>query len=477
MASIGNLVVNITANAVPLVKGLKAATVAVGAFAATTKTMATAAVTTFGAAAVRAFTSMGDEMTKMSDRTGVSVEALGKLKHAAEQSDASFESLGNALKFQGKFLLSLKHGSKEAQRTLAELGLSSAMLQGMSPERQFKTFAQAISQISDPGERAALAMQIFGKGAAELLPLLKTGADGISALEAEAESLGIITTEQAQAATALGDAFANLWRTVKMVMFNIGAMLAPYIVPLINGIISGIMDLRVVWNATTDFLSKRWQDLLGEWYERNVAFFEWLPKAVKVAASNVGIAFQNIATAYNNMLTDMLNKSTRKFVEMAYQAGVIDKKTRDAAMGMQSLAESKQQKGAMKGFQALPELNLPTAVASEMGDAIGKALEDDRAKRKAIAAAQPGIVPELDADGNSIAGAATGRKGGKEGLGAVKRGSEEAFRLLSDILYGDKNDTKEQTKLLLKPLNKIAEKLVPNQIALPVIDLFPGGAK
>jgi hypothetical protein len=53
--------------------------------------------------------------------------------------------------------------------TFAGLGLNLSDLSKMSPEAQFAAIGNAISQIQDPAQRAAVAMQIFGKSGGELL--------------------------------------------------------------------------------------------------------------------------------------------------------------------------------------------------------------------------------------------------------------------------------------------------------------------
>ena len=56
------------------------------------------------AAGVQTFTDWGDELAKMSDRTGISVASLSELTHAALQSGASIEELENAVKLLQKNL-------------------------------------------------------------------------------------------------------------------------------------------------------------------------------------------------------------------------------------------------------------------------------------------------------------------------------------------------------------------------------------
>jgi hypothetical protein len=169
---------------------------------------------------VRTFASVGDALDKAAARTGLSVEALSELGFAAEQSGADLETL--------------EVGIRSMQRAIAS-GLAGPGLAGMTPEEQFLTLAERISRVEDPTQRAALAMQVFGKSGQRLIPLLASGAKGIAALRREARALGLsISTEQAKDAAAFTDAWNRLTRTIKAAVFALGGALAPTITDLLG---------------------------------------------------------------------------------------------------------------------------------------------------------------------------------------------------------------------------------------------------
>ena len=64
-------------------------------------------------------------------------------------------------------------GSDHARDTLFQLGLSMADLRKLSPEDQFTLIADRLSKVENTTRRAALAMEIFGRGGTELLPMLE----------------------------------------------------------------------------------------------------------------------------------------------------------------------------------------------------------------------------------------------------------------------------------------------------------------
>lgn len=180
----------------------------------------------FGAA-LKIFADTGDQLDKMAARTGFTVETLSELAFAASQSGASLEDVEKASKGMARTLLNAADGSKLAVDTLDQLGLSLDSLQGKNPEDQFNAIALAISDVADPTTRAALAMRVFGKSGSALLPMLNGGADGMAALRAQAQELGIVMTrDEATAAAAVTDALDQLGRQTKAAFLQLGAAVA-----------------------------------------------------------------------------------------------------------------------------------------------------------------------------------------------------------------------------------------------------------
>jgi hypothetical protein len=130
------------------------------------------------------------ELNRMSQITGASVESLSTLGYAAARSQVEVESLYAGIEKMNKFLGEATAGSAEANQSLARLGLSVGQLQGMSPDEQFRTLADALSRVSSQAERTALATAVFGRGAFDLLPLLNQGGAGIRGLEQDLRDMG-----------------------------------------------------------------------------------------------------------------------------------------------------------------------------------------------------------------------------------------------------------------------------------------------
>lgn len=227
MASLGDLVVNLVANSQGMATGLKQAEGYLTAFAS--------AATAFAAASVARFVQVGSAFDDMAQRTGVAVEALSTLSYAAKLSDTSIEAVQGGLMKMAKFMGDLRGGSDEAAKKLQAFGISATQILAANPEQQFKIFADAIAGIEDPSERAAAAMEIFGKGAGELLPLLQQGGQGIEALQEQGREFGAyMSTEVAQSAAQLGDGIDNLTTAFTGLAVQVGYVLSKALVPLLN---------------------------------------------------------------------------------------------------------------------------------------------------------------------------------------------------------------------------------------------------
>jgi len=233
-----------------LVKGLNDASKRLDAFGkslqgiGTKMAMLGAGVVAPLAGAAKVFADMGSDMVDMSQRTGVSVEALSELGFAAEQSGADLGTLEGSLKKMQKMLFEAASGSQSAQETLASLGLSVAQLSKLSPDEQFKAIADRMSQITDPTLKTATAMAIFGKSGTQLLPMLQDGAQGIEELQQQARDLGLtMATEDAQAAEAFGDRIDVLWKVLKKTVFTIGSALEPVLSALIDSTVRIVVTI------------------------------------------------------------------------------------------------------------------------------------------------------------------------------------------------------------------------------------------
>ena len=118
---------------------------------------------------------LGSELEKISSRTGMGVESVVMLRKAFKDADVDVEKLGSSTNKMQKFLAGAAAGG-EGGDMLRKMGLDPQALASAKPEVAFEKIGAAINSLPNPTERAAAAMQIFGKSGGELLAVFSSEA-------------------------------------------------------------------------------------------------------------------------------------------------------------------------------------------------------------------------------------------------------------------------------------------------------------
>lgn len=154
-----------------------------------------------------------DELSKAATSLGLSTEALGAFRWAADLSGVSADELTSAFARLNKAAVAAAEGSKAQAETFARLGVSLTDTSGAmrDTESLMLDLFDAFAQLEEGPQKTALAMEIFGKSGAKLIPLLNAGRDGMAEMRAEAERLGLlIDGETAQATERFNDNLTRL---------------------------------------------------------------------------------------------------------------------------------------------------------------------------------------------------------------------------------------------------------------------------
>jgi len=141
-------------------------------------------------------------LSDLSQRTGVAVPALARFSKAAQLSDTSLESVGKSLVKLSRAMNNVAQGGAgPAANAFNQLGIKVTDAQGKlkSADAVFLEIADKFNKLPDGAQKAALAVDLFGKSGAELIPLLNMGSK-------EIENFGTkMTQEFADRAEAFGD--------------------------------------------------------------------------------------------------------------------------------------------------------------------------------------------------------------------------------------------------------------------------------
>lgn len=157
--------------------GLEKKFAAVGKFAAT---MLAAPAAALGAAALGIGKALdtGGGLSDMANQTGIAAGELQKLQQEFKLNGKEAGDVGAAVNKMQKAIAS---GSADAM--LTKMGLTMEQLREATPTEQFHAIGGAINGIADPAQRAAAAMEIFGKSGGSMLAMFASGSFGDAAAQ------------------------------------------------------------------------------------------------------------------------------------------------------------------------------------------------------------------------------------------------------------------------------------------------------
>lgn len=133
----------------------------------------------------------GDEMSDLSAQTGLSTDALQEYKFAAEQNGTTLSAVTSSIKLMTK-------GLETNEEIYKKLGVSIKDANGNFRDQNdiFSDTVSALGGVKNETEQSRLALQLFGRGAQEIIPIIKLGKDGLSDLKDQAHALGVVMSEE-----------------------------------------------------------------------------------------------------------------------------------------------------------------------------------------------------------------------------------------------------------------------------------------
>jgi len=245
VATIGNVNVRVSATTIGLTKGLGSAVQAMSGFGARISGLVgrfgplAAAITGVAGAAglgllVKNSFAAIDVLAKTSDKLGIGTEALAGLRHAADLSGVSAESLDNSLQRMTRGISEVaKEGKGPAKDALDELGLSADRLAALSPDQQFVAITAAMQGVANQSDKVRLAFDIFGRSGVDTLNIMQGGVGALTDTMQEAQDLGLgVSREDAAAIEEANDAITR----VKSAFIGVANSIAVTVAPLLKSI-------------------------------------------------------------------------------------------------------------------------------------------------------------------------------------------------------------------------------------------------
>lgn len=185
----------------------------------------------------------GDNIDKMSQKMGISIEAYQEWDAVMQHSGTSMESLKASMK-------TLATAAENGNEAFVQLGISEEQLATLSNEELFSQVITGLQNMEEGTERTYIASQLLGRGATELGALLNTSAEETQAMKDRVHELGGVMSEEAvKSAAQFQDNLQDLQTAMEGIKRNIVSELLPGLSTLMDGftrLLSGDMDADTV---------------------------------------------------------------------------------------------------------------------------------------------------------------------------------------------------------------------------------------
>lgn len=190
--------------------------------------------------------SFADNIITLSMQTGQTTDQLQEFSYATELIDVSVDTLQGSLRKLTNNMQDTMNGTGNAQASFEALGISVTNADGSmrSANDVFYETIDALGKVKNETERDAMSMDIFGRSAQDLNPLIIQGSDTLKAYADEAHNVGYVLDEEALSALgAVDDAYQRLQKTQEGVKNQLAVEFAPYLEEFYGDATQGVKDL------------------------------------------------------------------------------------------------------------------------------------------------------------------------------------------------------------------------------------------
>lgn len=141
---------------------------------------------------------LADEINTLSLQTSLSTDTIQEFRYASRFLDVEESTLTGSLTKLTRSMFSARSGSKESAEAFKKLGVNIKNADGSMRPRYdvFLDMIDALGEIDDEVTRDGLAMQVFGKSAQQLNPLIVRGSDALRTYRAEAHEVGYVLDDE-----------------------------------------------------------------------------------------------------------------------------------------------------------------------------------------------------------------------------------------------------------------------------------------
>lgn len=171
-----------------------------------------------------------DQVGTLSMQYNLTTDQVQEFMYMEDLADVSMETIAGSLTKLTKNMGAAQDGTGKAAGAFDALGVSIYDSNGelRSSQEVFMDAIEALGEIENATERDTISMELFGKGAQDLNPLIALGADGFAALANEAHEVGAVMSGDAlTAANQYKDSLDRAQQKADSLKRELGQALAP----------------------------------------------------------------------------------------------------------------------------------------------------------------------------------------------------------------------------------------------------------
>jgi hypothetical protein len=325
-----------------------------------------AAAAVFAGVAVAAkgmFSAMeaGGALSDLEDQTGVAIDTLMHLQLAFEQCGMAASDVQPVLNKLQKQVTEAATGSAEAIDKFSRMGIAIGDIQGLSADKQLEKVGDAISKIENPAQRAAMAIEIFGRGGGKMLSVFSSGG-----LKDAQKNIGQQAQLMAQNA-GIFDRTTDVLGTAGRKIQGLFVGMASEIVPELMGVIEALNDLDL------SFIGQAFGNALSFW----INYFKNFGTQGDLIYNTMKLAFMGAINFLDEELRVLLAGAAASFKNVFKGQAAQEKAIKEA----ETLARARGPLLDTTETEAAMQRDADTIEASKQATA-EKAREDNKKKEK-----------------------------------------------------------------------------------------------
>ena len=211
-----------------------------------------------------------DELLTKSVITGVNTQTLQQWQYAAEFIDVSVETMTGSMTKLTNSAYDAVNGNEKLAATFEQLGVSVTDSSGqlLSAEEIFYDVVDALGQVQNQTERDAIAMDLMGRSAQELNPLIDKGSEALRGYSEEAEEAGYVLDEYQLAKLAEVDDAYHKWQLqLEATKYQLAVAFAPVAEAALKGVtavVNVLTNALEKMNEMAEKAARAFKSLLGQ---------------------------------------------------------------------------------------------------------------------------------------------------------------------------------------------------------------------